>query len=595
MSQPAQPKPGQDTIIVDPEGQRAPAHQKSLSYWLDAVERTPFKPSQRTVTRRAETFTDTARVDVTSDLNGTTLRLTITVRCNPEYMCFPHDLVPLSLEPERNKVIPIDVLEIHPEQNVVEVKLTYDLDALAKALVGKDSSAHDLPRRYPELGILAQWLANRNGVNGPNHASGGLLEKGGSGKIFLRARTADDFKQADEVTPFTQNREWNMSERLTADRKRPVLLAFGELLREGKELATTLEAEAEYEVDEPTLGAITSRMKDLLAIVQKNRSLRTGERGDDVPSRIRSMEREEKTYEDFYFDLVGKDGSGGYPLLTHGIVLRRRSVPSKDPKGTYLFAVKGASRPEKVLGPLPESAPWARAEQERKRKQERLKIGRIRLAAQVHLVEQVVEGKNGADLLKRFLCDRTNLDNAFARILRHALAECKLAELLDEPDRWSVVPVLKVTSTRVKYAMQLVEDTTVIEFSADRAVGEGISDATSGNGSATVHSFELGVGHPGLNTANTPGGSGGSVRSRVSASSSAGTIVRPYHVPDDLFHSRHGEAVFAKPDYRQFRSFSDDLVSYLGLAREDLKPGGYKASVLAHKMGLVKELALPED
>lgn len=104
---------------------------------------------------------------------------------------------------------------------------------------GKESIGEALTRAHPQLGVTAQWLANRTGVNGPNHFSGGILEKGGSGKVFLRPRTVQDFLDVDKVTAALHNSEWNMAERLTADRGRPVYLAYKQILQAGEEMATT--------------------------------------------------------------------------------------------------------------------------------------------------------------------------------------------------------------------------------------------------------------------------------------------------------------------------------------------------------------------
>jgi hypothetical protein len=593
------PRPGQDTIITDDDEQirnsrtkhADQAKCKTPAYFEELRDREDnARPEARTVTYKSEPFTDWARVDVqVTALTEKSLRLEITVRCNPAYMCYPHDLVPVFIERATDDTpILIDILEPTPDQNVAVIDVTYPLAELARVLkvtmTDRESVGEALTRAHKELGVTAQWLANRSGVNGPNHFSGGILEKGGSGKIFLRPRTEQDFKDVDKVTAALHNGEWNMAEKLTVDRGRPVYLAFRSLLEEGAEMATTLEAESEYEVSEATLAGIVRRMDELATQVDLSARATGGDR-PPRPLGIWSMEKEERTYVDSYYDLVSGDQPKEYPLLANGIVLRWRSVPEKDPDGTYLFAVKGGMRTFEMDKPRSDAptAPWVKKPAEVVPG----RAERIRLAAQVHLIEKAVEGRDGANALKAFLID-DKVDNAFARVLQDALTRCGLGRLLkDDRDAWQVRHVMTVTSRRVKFKMKL-EDGTIIEFSADTATGAlpttGIRE--------TIHSFELGVGHPGLTAGSTPAGTRSAKSQIKRLSATQGLINRPYHIPGDLFHKTYGAGLVLKPDFVQFCELRDGLITYFGLSAGDYRPGGYKASVLAQKLGLVSKLTL---
>lgn len=121
-SQPKGPRPGQDTIITDDDDQirnsktqqADQARCRTLAYFVDLLSRKDnAQPVERKVTYRSEKFTGWARVDVqVTALDEKILRLAIEVRCNPSYMCYPHDLVPVFLERTTDDTpILIDILE----------------------------------------------------------------------------------------------------------------------------------------------------------------------------------------------------------------------------------------------------------------------------------------------------------------------------------------------------------------------------------------------------------------------------------------------------------------------------------------------------
>lgn len=511
------------------------------------------QPTKFEVESGFKPFKEWARVDVDGQFSDTTLALEITVTCNPDYMCEPRDLVPVYLERGTDDfVFMIALLEPTREQNQFKITAEYPLRKLAIALgvtTKGPTPLAALKASLTELGVTAQWLANTTGVNGPNHVSGGVFEKGGSGKIFLRQRTAEDFA----ATEKNRNTEWNMAERLTAARGRPVFVDFKAILAEGKEMATTLEAESEYQVTPDTLKMIIEKMDGLFAAASK-------------PFDISSMTKSVKVYTDQYFDLMPPSDEPAYPLLANSIVLRRRMVEG-DPEGTYLFTLKGST--------------FTHGNE------------RIRLAAQANLVEDMIATAEGMLALRDFLRDKKNGDNAFARVLHHVWTDRGLTDLLD--GEWTVRPSIMVVSDRVKYGMKFA-DATVIEFSADTATCV-FEDRTE-----TVCSFELGVGHPGLTAGSTPTALsmasrisqfdtwGGSVPTPLGAQASTAVgprpIIRPYHLPADLRNTR----LFQKSDFKKYVKLRDELITQLFvLGNEDLKPGGNKATVLAELLGLIKK------
>ncbi|MEV7226145.1 hypothetical protein AB0M79_03840 [Polymorphospora sp. NPDC051019] len=518
-------------------------------------------------------FDDWARVEVLDAVvNAKTLTVRFEVWCNPKHMCAPHDLVPVYLESATNQyVFMVALLEPTVDENVHTVEFTYPVTDLARALgveVGP-KTLESLKRDYPELGITAHWLADTKGQgNDPNHASGGVLEKGGSGKIILRERTTDDLKASESV----RNSEWNMAERLSKGRRRPVYDAFAGILADGREMATTLEAESEYQVDDQEtitaivegLDGLADRVKTAAELIEESRT--APKKDVEVPKRpyqLVSVEKSVKTYTDHYFDLVG--GDTAYPLLANNIVLRRRMVGS-DPVGTYLVSVKGRTVDKGGE--------------------------RIRLAAQINLIESAMKTEEGMAALGRLLCDGENIDNAFARVLHDVLAARGLTALLKQ--EWKVRHVLTVVSRRWKYGMKF-DDATVIDFSADVATGTLPGEEAE----AVVYSFEFGVGHPGLTAGGTP--TALSMAKRIGQwdardgiapapdgakkfTASARPITRPYHVPADLDSPR----LFQKADFTRYKTLRDALIAEVfKLDQGKLAVGGNKASVLARELKLI--------
>ena len=503
------------------------------------------------------------RVEHIADESGLTLLLT--VYCNRGYMCQPHDLVRVTLERDMDQPLEtIAAVMTNTTRNCATIEAKYTWQKLAGLLRLDDikskgnSELHTLlPTRCKELAVKAEWLAAKGGVTGntANHFAGGVREKMGSGKVRLAAPTLDDYANTETI----RNTDWNAQERLR--KGRPVFDAYATILQEGKELATTLEAESEYVVDEHELV----RVIGLLTTLWKNPQLQSKfgivhMEGSDQPKR----------YVDTYFDLT-RGGQPTYRLLKDMIVLRRRSVPPDasrgiegDPAGTYLFAIKGRS-----------------VENEGEK---------IRLAAQANLTEGTLDDADKRATLREFMTN-TQADNAFARVLADAASD-ETKTVLSSTD-WDIAPSLTVVSHRVKFSMQLASST-AIDFSADFA------EAEHEGRKATVCSFEFGVGHPGLTTASATSGGGSNGDSpninigaqtlrtmkehkRQAQLAELNLIHRPYHVPADL----DNPALWDKGDYAEYKRLRDRLITELFVtSKQTLTAGGNKATLLAEQLGL---------
>ncbi|MFJ8057054.1 hypothetical protein [Streptomyces sp. NPDC096142] len=450
------------------------------------------------------------------------------ILCNPEHMATPHDLVPVTLEIQDNTVLDrITLLEPGKgtNGNVCDVEVAYTYEQLAQLLKATPPSGSSgaalrdwFIAEYPQLGVKAEWLTaqTEGGTNAPNHFSGGIKGKGGSGKVKLRPLTESELKAAERV----RLSDWNAGERLRSDRA--VYVKYADVLRPGEEMATGIEAEAEYDVGKDAHAGALAAMARLL-----------GDQDARADMGILEMKRlDDKITTDTYYDTAAKD------LLSRGIGLRRRHCEGDAP-GTFLFSVKGRS---------------AEFEHER-----------FRLSAQTQLLLNPASESEGPRVWA--LCRDTMTDNPFARIVDDALTRSTRPTSWGES--WRLEVALTVSSTRIKYSIELRNGTTV-EFSADTAT------ATSGQRSSTRYCVELGVGHPGL-VATDSAGSG----------TSTGTMMRytrPYHVPDDL----DNPAFVRKSDFQQFAALRSLLVPYLfGRKPDELTLGGNKAITLAHDLGLL--------
>ena len=507
-------------------------------------------------------FKDTARIDVTSSQNDDGVTISYTVLSNPEYMCvrkYPEghekaktpevkDFVPLQLEtkPDEHAEM-MAVVEPTSEQNCATGTVRYTWKALAQAInipgaeamSNGDAKAAVLDKTK-ELGVKAQWLASVAGKNNQNHTSGGLRQKGGSGKVFLTAVDNSDYLETEKDKRIT---DWNSGEKLKSSR--PAFQKFSSIMAEGKELATTLEAESEFMV----------RPERFQMIVDKMGTLATTKEYWSHFGIHKMTKSDPKQYTDTYYDIAGSEGHDN-ELLKKGIVLRERHVAT-DPKDTFLFAVKGASKQKKDTE---ES---------------------IRLAAQVNLDRDKVQGNSGE--LDKLVQD-TSIDNPFGRTLDHALSGgtevdhggTRMKSLMGE--RGHIKPALQIQSTRYKFLMEL-EGGTAIDFSADRAEGKQIKDGKvvepeSSAKPPVVHSFEFGVGHPNLTASATPSTGNGQQQ----------TVERPYHVPQDVDNPE----LFEKTDYKQFQTLRDGVMKEALLEKgEKLQKGGNKAQVLAKALGMI--------
>ncbi|XUL90623.1 hypothetical protein ACQ86D_31625 [Streptomyces galilaeus] len=488
-------------------------------------------------------FTSQARLtigDYQQDDSG--LRVNVLIEGVLDKVADPHDLIEIVLtkplliptKPTEDTALETMLVLTPPvNENRIQFDAFYTWAQLAR-LLGLSTAEGDLRHRvctaFPQLGVEARWYDRlASGANGVLHTSGGNKLKDGSGQIAMRPITQEDRKASEVV----RNTDWNLSEVLRASR--PVYVTYRDLLQPGKEMATTLEAESEFLVRLDQYGLVLSKLTELLHTPGLWPKLGiTDLKCDDLDKETGKVEP--RVSKDSYFDVPG------LPLLTEGVVLRRREVPKKDKPGVYLFAVKGRTA---SLGKE-----------------------RIRLASQVHLIEPVQQ-----QLLEKFLAD-TSVDNAFARVLNDALPGF---------NPLGVAVQLIVNSKRVKYTFTL-ENSTTVEFSADEAT------ATFKDSSRTLHCIEFGVGHPGLFIGQESGaqGSGAKASAVPSQQPLVGTplIMRPYHVPDDL----DNPALFEKRDYHQYRVLRDTMLNYLfGTPEPGLEPAGNKAQRLANMLGMTKE------
>ena len=564
---PEKKKVGSHELITDELQESEPGGKSKQELGTPSFERDKVKSYDGkvigAVTYSKVDFKDTARIDVTSSQNDEGLTISYTVLSNPEYMCvrkYPQghekaktpevkDFVPLQLEtkPDEHAEM-MAVVEPTAEQNCATGTVRYTWTALAQAIKVPGAEAMDAPTAKQavlavtkELGVKAQWLASVAGKNNQNHTSGGLRQKGGSGKVFLTAVDNSDYLKTEKDKRIT---DWNSGEKLKATR--PAFQKFSAIMAEGKELATTLEAESEFVV----------RPERFQTVVDKMGALATTKEYWSHFGILKMSKSDPKQYTDTYYDIAGSEGHDN-ELLKKGIVLRERHV-SSDPRDTFLFAVKGAS------------------------KQKKDSEESIRLAAQVNLDRDKVLGPGGSDQLDRLVQD-TSIDNPFGRTLDHALSGgtdtdhggSRMKDLMGESGH--IKPALQIQSTRYKFLMEL-DGGTAIDFSADRAEGKRIVDGRvvepeGGTQPPVVHSFEFGVGHPNLTASATP-----------STSSGQQTVERPYHVPQDV----DNQELFEKTDYKQFQKLRDDVMTQALLDKgEKLAKGGNKAQLLAKALEMI--------
>ncbi len=481
-------------------------------------------------------FTKSAVLDVVSyDLDGTGLALIVRVKCASEDMAYPHDLVRVSLElrttaGKARSVHTIAVLTPTEEESCVVVQIHYTLGQLAKVLgitlpqLPPKEQADFIRKDFPEIGVKAEWLVGKYGRNDIIHYSGGVDAKANSGRIRLRPATAEDLAATEQV----RNSQWNLSE--LAAPGRPVYDMHSDILQRDGQLATSLEAESEYLCDRGIHAQVTTRMRALLQELTRWPSLGI----------VAMTDEGAKEYTDHYFDLP----KSGYPLLTRGVVLRRRTVVG-DPTGTYLFAVKGRTK--------------------------LFTAGPIRLTAQANLTGANAGTSQWQTWLRALLTD-TGVDNVISRVLRDALGG--QAALLAQED---VAEVLVLRSNRIKYRMTL-ENSTRIEFSADRTTIVGRDSEPA------LYSFELGLDHPGLFI--TPVAAFGSAQPSQTTTvvTEHSMITRPYHIPADL----DGLELATKPDHAQFIKLRDLLLTTVfGLDAANLEAGGTKAQTIARRLKII--------
>lgn len=490
-------------------------------------------------------FTSQARLTIGEyRLQDGGLNVNVLVEGVLDQVAEPHDLIEIVLtkplvipdKPVGDTVLETMLVLTPPvNENRIQFDVFYTWAQLAR-LLGLPTAGVDLRytvcTAFPQLGVEARWYDRlASGTNSVNHTSGGNKLKDGSGQIAMRPITQEDRKASEVV----RNTDWNLSEYLRDSR--PVYGTYKDLLQPGKEMATTLEAESEFLVDPGQYQQVLGKLAELLRTPLLWPKLGIVElKCDDAD---KAGEIEPRVSKDSYFD------TPGLPLLTHGVVLRRREVPKKDKDGVYLLAVKGRMV---TLGGTGKE--------------------RIRLASQVHLIEPVQQ-----PLLEKFLAD-TSVDNAFGRVLNDALPTFNPS---------GVAVQLVVNSKRVKYTFKL-EHSTTVEFSVDEAT------ATFKGKTETLHCIEFGVGHPGLFISPGSGAQGSGTQASTAPAqqqppTSTPLIMRPYHVPADL----DNPALFEKQDYHQYQTLRDTVLAYLfDTAEPKLELAGNKAQRLARSLGMTK-------
>ncbi len=499
---------------------------------------------------------------------------------NPAYMFKAGDQVKVVLHSKAGRQVLLADLTMAKSQNCATLQASFTFQDINKHfgldLKGKPTRT-EVSEVCPELGVLATWLPEGK-TGGELHRSGGIDRKNGDGLIPIRGKvTLEDFVATEPI----RNTAWNeagpmIPGRPVFDRHQKLLTMPGGI---SNEMMTTLEAESEYYVEKSKLDEI---LKSLAAL-----------KGSDLPYGILEVEGPiEKHYEDTYYDF-DNDTDTNHPLLSSGIVFRRRSVPAKDKKGTNLIAIKGRTKVQET------------------KSDETNDPEKIRLAAQVQMAFDPSNPKS-RELIANFLSENLTTkktygttksqpapgaDNAMAHVLRDALKEHGLEGLLT-PDL-KVKKALQIHSKRTQYKFKL-NGATVIDFSADEATGFVESDKST---TCTVFSIEFGVGHPGLTAAGTGSSSDlGEVdpemeeveamkESQVKSSRQIdlgqkrrGLIHRPYHVPRDLDLPR----LFESEDAKKFRALRDKMMEELfKIKRADRKVGGNKAQLLAQMLGII--------
>ena len=246
------------------------------------------------------------------ELSQKGLRLVFSVTGDPRYMAQPKDLVAIYLQvplPQGVSRLLAAVIEPTWDYNHWEITIEYNPKQLAKILRiegGQALAFKAIGDKRPEIGVRAEWLGIMERGLAPNllrHESGGLDQKGGSGKIRLRAYTETELA----ATESRRNTSWNMGEKLGPNR--PVYNLYQGILQAGKEMLTTLECESEFKLStENELDKIIHAMNGLSANVVLCKQLG-----------ITLVTHETKTYTDTYYDLPDRRD-----LLAIRIVLRRR-------------------------------------------------------------------------------------------------------------------------------------------------------------------------------------------------------------------------------------------------------------------------------
>lgn len=470
---------------------------------------------------------------------------------------------------------------------------------------GRATPLQVLSRISPELTVQASWW---NNSGEPDHWMGGPTFKGGRGTRILLVQPTPEQVEKSEQRPKTE-----LNALTPLDDDHPVQKANQAVLKAGSDLVTNLEAEAEHTIvgDTPrdTLDRVVTALRRIVNEEAVALRLDLEETEDNTGSPT--------TYIDTYYDVIARDPSQKdrtLMMLRNSVVLRHRHKPEikhkqkGDSPGTNLFAVKGRTR-----------TPDVQSEE------------RIRPASQVYLTDGTLpdptENHDRLPELGRFVSGTDGppeaSTNPFARVVLDALPEQDRALLTGEVEGWLLRPILMITSERRKMALQIIGGPK-IDFSADVATATLVPGAELPpdlvlDDSATVCSFEFGVGHPGVGgsaavsartdggprpqTGEQPGSGKAGVRvvgkqgfenlsSIFNGSGPKGTgsppeyvFGRTYHVPADA----QNPDLLTSPDHLEYQRLRKSLMEKIKAEIKELEvePGGSKATLLARRMGLL--------
>jgi hypothetical protein len=344
----------------------------------------------------------------------------------------------------------------------------------------------------------------------------------------------------------------------------PAVLKARPAVKDGGQVATNLETEAEYRftLDPSAQRELAIKLLTNASAVQ-DALTQEGAPGWTISTSDKPID---KQYIDRYYDIVE---GGRLPLLTNGLVARTRwaeGEPTSGEQAIDLFSIKGRSELREGAAPGE----------------------RIRLTGQIYLKGGAAQQDPGAlfdliatpTLLQAFPKEALPLPAIAADLLGRVGID------LAKERRDAFRPVLEVESSRKKFVFTHASGTTV-ELTIDTSTGFPLDDkgARASIKPVVFHGFEFGLEHPGRT--GSVEDKGVSTRSEAPFNLTwlqARVASRTLFTPADLDQTR-----FLDPDYGKFTSLRDAVLRYLALDPQALAPGGHKAHDLACALGMIKE------